>query len=62
MLAMKATIGTELIQDAALIDSAGTLVSCKDGLDIFAFGSWTHNPIFLGAKSPVTRNMSQRSF
>ena len=37
------------------------LVPCSEIVDIFAYGSWTQNPIFLGAKSPATFNMSQRS-
>jgi hypothetical protein len=39
MLAMKATSGTELIQDAGLIDSFGMLVAWKDRFGAFTFGS-----------------------
>jgi hypothetical protein len=49
MLGMKATSGTALILDAGLINSFGMLVAWKDRFDAFMFGSWTHNPIFLGS-------------
>jgi hypothetical protein len=62
VFAMKASGCTELVQDAALVNFAGLFVTQKDGFDVFAFGSRAHDPISLRGNSPVTWNMSQRSF
>ena len=62
VFAMVTTGCAELVKDAALVDFVGLFVTQKDGFDVFAFGSRAHDPISLRGNSPVTWNMSQRSF
>ena len=44
MFAVKPTGSTELVEDEGFLFRGGFLITEKDGLEVFLFRSWAHNP------------------
>jgi hypothetical protein len=44
MFAVKPTGGTEFVEDKGFLFRGGFLITEKDGLEVFLFRSWAHNP------------------